>query len=67
MEDWCREVEFFHLPFPYILEGAENRSQDHMKQHEVARIARVAIDCFSNAKALPSPLVKNTGQFEQLV
>jgi hypothetical protein len=38
-----------------------------MKQHEVARIARVAIDCFSNAKALPSTLVENTGQFEQLV
>jgi hypothetical protein len=50
-----------HLPFPYILEGSENRSQDHMKQHEVARIARVATDCFSNVKALPSPLVKNIG------
>jgi hypothetical protein len=32
MEDWCGELEFFHLPFPYI---PENGSQDHIKQHEL--------------------------------
>jgi hypothetical protein len=58
MEDWCGEVEFFHLPFPYILECPDNGSKDHMKQHELLGLV---IDCFSDVKALPSHLVTSTG------
>jgi hypothetical protein len=49
MEDQCGEVEFFHHPFPYILECPDNGSQDHMKHHEVTKTSRLVIDCFSDA------------------
>jgi hypothetical protein len=45
----CGEVEFFHHPFPYILECPDNGSQDHMKHHEVTKTSRLVIDCFSDA------------------